>query len=174
MKLSPQPWSVPVALDDVVAEGQHFDLVADEKTRTAVARMAELRELPRFEASFDVTPHGAGGLRVVGRVLATVGQTCIVTLEPLLNDIEEAVDLIFLPRTGAAEPPKTEAPDGPEPIVDGKVDLGALATESLMIGLDPYPRKPDAVFEPPQADEPQAGPFAALAALKDGLDRGGG
>lgn len=40
-----------------------------------------------------------------------------------------------------------------------------------MLGLDPYPRKPDAVFRPPPDEEPDPGPFAALAGLKDGLDR---
>ena len=173
-KLPPQPWSVQVALDDIAETGQHFDLVAEDATRAAVARTAGLRELPRLEASFDVTRHGAGGLHVAGKVSATVGQTCVVTLEPLVNDVEEAVDLIFLPGAGVAEQPKAEVRDGPEPLVDGKVDLGAIATEFLMLGLDPYPRKPDAVFQPPPDEEPDPGPFAALAALKDGLDRDGG
>jgi hypothetical protein len=35
-----------------------------------------------------------------------------------------------------------------------------------MLGIDPYPRKPDAVFDPPADVEEAAGPFAALAALK--------
>src|SRR6478609_8466571 len=69
-KLPPQPWSVPVALDDIAEIGQHFDLVAEDATRAAVARTAGLRELPRLEASFDVTRHGAGGLRVAGKVSA--------------------------------------------------------------------------------------------------------
>ena len=57
-KIAPLPWHVPVALDDVPEEGQHFDLAADADTRAAVARVAGLRDLPRFEASFDVTRHG--------------------------------------------------------------------------------------------------------------------
>ena len=51
--------------------------------------------------------------------------------------------------------------------IGGVVDLGALATEFLILGLDPYPRKPGAVFEPPQDVKPDPGPFAALAGLKD-------
>ena len=42
-----------------------------------------------------------------------------------------------------------EIPDPPEPIVNGVIDLGRLATDALFLGIDPYPRKPDAVFEPP-------------------------
>ena len=53
------------------------------------------------------------------------------------------------------------------PLVGGVVDLGALATEFLILGLDPYPRKPGAVFEAPQEVKPDPGPFAALAGLKE-------
>ena len=38
----------------------------------------------------------------------------------------------------------------------------------LILGLDPYPRKPGAVFESPEGDEPDPSPFAALAKLKKG------
>jgi hypothetical protein len=54
----------------------------------------------------------------------------------------------------------------PEPLVGGKVDLGAIATEFLILGLDPYPRKPGAVFDPPPEDRASDSPFAALAKLK--------
>src|SRR5271156_3377550 len=64
------------------------------------------------------------------------------------------------------KPPK-RVPNGPEPLIGGVVDLGALATEFLILGLDPYPRKPGAVFELPQDVKPEPGPFAALAGLKD-------
>src|ERR1700741_1735659 len=91
------PWSVRLALSEVPEGGRHLDLVADRQTRTAVAEQAGLDALPRLQASFDVAPHGRGGLRVVGRVSATVGQTCVVTLEPIENEIDEEVDLVFSP-----------------------------------------------------------------------------
>jgi hypothetical protein len=50
------------------------------------------------------------------------------------------------------------------------VDLGALATEFLILGLDPYPRKAGAVFQPPARAQPDESPFAALAKLKKGQD----
>ena len=60
-----------------------------------------------------------------------------------------------------------EPPDPPEPIVNGTIDLGRLATDALLLGIDPYPRKPNAVVEhevtPP---DPEDHPFAALKALK--------
>jgi uncharacterized metal-binding protein YceD (DUF177 family) len=169
------PWSALVAIHDVPETGRRVDLVADENARVAVAEAIGLRALPRLEASFDVTRHGREGLRVVGRVSATVGQTCVVTLEPVDNEIEEAIDLVFAP-SAVPELPEDDgagrrvaADDAPEPLVGGVVDLGVVATEFLTLAIDPYPRKPGAEFTAPTAeDDDSSRPFAALAALKKG------
>ncbi len=174
----PAPWVVPVTADDIPEEGgQRFDLVADAQTRAAVARIAGLRDLPRLEANFEVTHYGAGGLRVAGRVSATVGQGCVVTLEPLTNEIDEEIAVAFAPQVAAARQagesgPAKETADETEPLIDGMIDLGVLATEFLILGLDPYPRKPEAVFQPPQDATAEEGPFAALAALKKDRQEG--
>jgi hypothetical protein len=170
-------WQVPVALEEVPETGQHFELAADAFVRAAVAKIAGLRELPRFEANFDVTRRG-GSLHVVGSISATVGQNCVVTLEPLVNEIEETIDLVFEPPHRLAESTEKEGQqrgvkwDDPEPLVGGVVDLGALATEFLLLGVDPYPRKPGAVFEPPQDARRDQGPFAALGRLAKHQDNG--
>lgn len=170
------PWRVVVMVADVAETGEHMDLVADAETRTSIARIAGLRDLPRLEASFDLLPHGGGGLRVTGRVSATVGQNCVVTLEPLTNDVEEKIDLLYMPpAVAAAVDDESQAEvepkwDEPEPLIGGTVDLGALATEFLVLGLDPYPRKPGAVFEPPRDNPPEPGPFAGLAGMLKNRD----
>jgi len=172
-------WSVPVAAADIREIGRRLDLVADETTRQAIVKTAGLAALPRLEAQFDLTPHGADGLRVAGRVAATVVQHCVVTLEPIESEIEEAVDLVFLPHpepaAEAAGLQSSEADEPPEPLRNGEVDLGAIATEFLLLGLDPYPRKPGAAFDAPVAeDDPSSHPFAALAALKKPGDQNQG
>jgi hypothetical protein len=170
------PWHVPVAVEEIAETGQHFDLVANEGVRAGVARIAGLRDLPRLQASFDVTRSGSC-LRVVGRVSATVGQTCVVTLEPLANEVEETIDLVFAPQSASKRDSDGAAADErnfdeiwkePEPLIGGMVDLGALATEFLILGLDPYPRKPGAIFQPPADARSDESPFAALVKLKKG------
>jgi Large ribosomal RNA subunit accumulation protein YceD len=171
-KSAPVPWRVPVKVEDIPEEGRHFALVADADTRASIARMAGLRDLPQLEADFDVTRQGRDGLRVVGHVSATVGQACVVSLEPLANKIDEDVDLLFVPKP-TVELPAGETEEGdsraetrwdePEALVGGVVDLGIVATEFLILGIDPYPRKRGVVFEPPQDLKPDGGPFAALA-----------
>jgi hypothetical protein len=176
-KSSSVPWQVPVVAEDIAETGQHFDLVADAGVRAAVAKVAGLRDLPRLEAKFVVMRRDAGRLHVTGIVSATVGQNCVVTLEPLANEVEETIDLVFVPRDVPARQdaeaegkPRDVKWDDPEPLVGDAIDLGALATEFLILGIDPYPRKPDAVFDPPADSEPEAGPFAALAKLTKGQD----
>jgi uncharacterized metal-binding protein YceD (DUF177 family) len=174
--MTQQPaWSVKIPVEEIPETGAHFHLVADETTRAHLAQIAELRALPRLEASFDVTRQGPSRLQVTGEVSATLGQTCVVTLEPLERELSEGIDLAFS-SDAAAELAEEEAEatiefDQDEPvemIVGGAIDLGAIATEFFLLGIDPYPRKEGAVFEPTTAGDPAAKPFAALAALKKG------
>ena len=170
------PWSVPVTVAQIPDTGLHRDIEAGPATRDAMAAAAGLREILSASASLDVTPKGEGRVHVAGRVRARIGQTCVVTLDPIENDIDEPIDLIFAPPeqipeladlVNEAADRDSEIPDPPEPIVNGVIDLGRLATDALFLGVDPYPRKPDAVFEPPVvAADPEDHPFAALKALQ--------
>ena len=168
--MSERPWSVPVALQEVPETGRHLEIAADERARAAIAKLAGLRSLPRLDAAFDVTRRGRDGLRVVGSVSATVGQTCVVTLEPVENEIDEPVDLTFMPPDDGGDVHRREEElgphDPPEALVNGRVDLGAIAAEFLILSIDPYPRKAGAVFASPAAGDASDHPFAALAALK--------
>lgn len=174
----PVAWSVPFAVADIPEAGRRVDLVADGKAREAIAKIANLDALPRLQADFDLTRQGSGGVHVSGRVAATVVQTCVVTLEPVESLIDEAVDLTFQPESalgGAASGfHAVDAEDPPETLRDGMVDLGAVATEFLFLGIDPYPRKPGVAFDAPTTGDPAGHPFAALAVLKkDGTRKPG-
>jgi len=169
------PWRVPVVVLQIPESGLHRELDADEAVRQAMADIAGLREVLSAHASLDVTPKGGGRFHIAGNVRARVGQTCVVTLDPIENDIDESIDLIFAPPEQIPEladlvddavEGAAETPDPPEPIVNGIIDLGRLATDALLLGIDPYPRKPDAVFEHEvTAPDPEDHPFAALKAL---------
>ena len=172
-----QPWHVPVRLEEVPDIGLHLDLVADEHVRAGLTALAGVVSMPRLEAFLDVVRHGKG-LRATGRVSATVGQTCVITLEPVENEVDEPIDVIFAPSTGdfvagdlaaadVASDAAFEAGDEPEVLSDGTADLGAIAAEFLLLGINPYPRKPGAEFTPPAGQSGDASPFAALARLKD-------
>ncbi|MGB8604247.1 YceD family protein [Bradyrhizobium sp.] len=170
------PWSVPVTVAQIPEGGLHRDIEADAAARAAMAEVAGLREILSARASLDVTSIGGGRFHVAGYVRSRIGQTCVVTLDPIENDIDEPIDLIFAPPEQIPDladlveetaESNVEIPDPPEPIVNGVIDLGRIATDALFLGVDPYPRKPDAVFEPPVvAADPDDHPFAALKALQ--------
>lgn len=167
------PWHVPVKVEDIPEAGRHFDLSADAATRAAVAAFAGLPAVEKLEASFDVTRRGRSGLQVKGEVHALVGQICVVSLDPVESTITEPIDLTFTePPAGivaATEPADEAAQDEPpEYLLDGGVDLGVLSVEFLILGIDPYPRKPGIDFVPPDAGSGDGGPFAALSRLKRG------
>jgi Large ribosomal RNA subunit accumulation protein YceD len=170
------PWSVPVTVAQIPDTGLHRDIEASPATQQAMADVAGLREILSANASLDVTPMSGGRFHVVGRVRARIGQTCVVTLDPIENDIDEPIDLMFAPSeqipalsdlVDEAVESDVEIPDPQEPIDHGMIDLGRLATDALFLAIDPYPRKPDAVFQPPDvAEDPEDHPFAALKALQ--------
>ena len=142
MTEKPDPWRVPVVVAQIPETGLHRDIEADQAIRNAVADVGGLREVLSVQASFDVTPTSGGRFHVAGHVRARVGQNCVVTLEEIETDIDE-------------------------PIENGMIDLGRVATDAVYLALDPYPRKPGAVFEPVvEAADPEDHPFAALKALK--------
>jgi hypothetical protein len=156
--------------------GLHRDFEADRAAREAMAEVGGLREVLSASASLDVMPKSGGRVHVTGHVRARIGQTCVVTLDPIENEIDEPIDLIFAPPeqipdlsdlVDEAAETDAEVPDPPEPIINGVIDLGRLATDALFLAVDPYPRRPDAVFQPPvEAADPNDHPFAALKALR--------
>jgi uncharacterized metal-binding protein YceD (DUF177 family) len=164
-------------------EGLHRDIEADQAARDAMAQTAGLREISSARASFDLALASGGHVHVTGRIQARIGQTCVVTLDPIENEIDEEVDLMFapaeeLPRfVGTEDVPDSdvETADPPEPIENGAIDLGRLATDLLYLAIDPYPRKAGVVFEPQVAAvDPEDHPFAALKALRPNPDKSGG
>ena len=141
MENTQNPWSVPVAVDNIPETGLHIEAKAPAEVRAQLVKLANLRDLPHLSAVFDLTRRG-GGVHVAGQVKARVGQTCVVTLEPLENDLDEPINVLFAPRLevaakddGADRTAGDEEP--PEPLIEGKVDLGAVATEFLLLGIDP-------------------------------------
>jgi uncharacterized metal-binding protein YceD (DUF177 family) len=168
--MTAQPWSVPVRTKDV-GRGITRRLEADAPVRARIARALDLQALDLLEADVEVTPDSEG-FEVRGDLHAKVTQTCGLTLEPLPAEIRIrfSVRCRETDEAQAAEPLHEveitlEDADPPDSIEGGAIDLGAYVVEYLALELDPFPRKPGAVFEPPPA-EAEPSPFAVLAGLK--------
>ena len=150
---------------------------AEEAERTALARRFGLVAIDRLAADAALVRNG-GDVTATGRIAAAVTQSCVATGEPVEAVVDEAFELLFRP---------TPAPDGPEAEVElseneldltfydgAAIDLGEAVAETLALSLDPYPRTPgaeEALKAAGVKSEEEAGPFGALAGLRDKLKK---
>ena len=164
-----KPFSRVARVDALPREGQTVTIEATSAEREALASFFELPAIAALTATLRLEPWGRGGARVTGAVHGELTQICVVSLEPFPATVDEAVDVRFAPHAAAdSKPPVAKetlslADDEPDPIIDGKIDLGALAAEFFALGLDPYPRKPGVTFERSTKSEPTDSPFSDLA-----------
>lgn len=151
--------------------------------REALARDIDLPGIAALGADLVVAREGTAGLRVTGRLQGEIRRVCVVSLDDFDTVVDEALDVHFAPEgevealvaARAARPPADDdvTEDLPDPIVGGRIDLGALVAEILVLALDPYPRKPGIGFVEPAPHEGDAtvSPFAGLGGWKGGGER---
>ncbi|VFU08255.1 YceD family protein [Methylocella tundrae] len=175
-----------VEVDNIPDAGLDISVRADAAERAAIAKANGLVAVESLEADLDVVKESAKKFRITGPLRARIVQACVVSLEPFESEIEAQVEADFqnfvekaAPRARSARRAEAEAEpepsfaaqlDAPDPVVNGRIDVGALVEEFLVLSLDPYPRKPGVQFEgaecPGAPDEP-ASPFAVLKKLRD-------
>ena len=173
------PFSRSVSVVSLPEEGTRVTVEAEAAERSLLAEAHGLVSLNSLRGRFDVKPQRVGrGVLVTGDVTAAVVQTCTVSLESFESEIREGVDLLFLPPEGveawtkrrramSQEDLEQDDEDQPDTIVEGRIDLGRIAAEFLVLGIDPYPRKPGVEFAiVAPADDKDPSPFAVLARLK--------
>ncbi len=159
-------------------ESRSLELRARPEECAALAARYRIPGVTRLEAFLTLSPENGGTMRLRGRLVADVVQECVVSLGPVPQTVDAALDLRILPPGTPATDDDPDSPDEIETFGDA-IDLGEVVAEQLALALDPYPRAPDAAI-PPELDggtlEPEAdiddtaperpNPFAALSRLK--------
>lgn len=148
---------------------------AEEAERAALAARFGFVSLDLLEADYSMTRDGAV-VMATGALHARLSQPCIATGEPVAEELREDFAIRFFPEAesdGEADPHGEIELDAEEcdmlPYRDDRIDMGEAIAETLALAVDPYPRSPEAdryLREAGVMTEEQAGPFAALAALK--------
>lgn len=177
MSMAPE-FSRPVRLDMLGSAPHALHLVADEAERAALAQRFGLVAIDRLEAEAEAFRKGEA-VEVRGRIRAAVVQGCVATGAPLPELLDEPFAVRFVPEAQAlaAEGEELELSEADCDVIayeGGAVDLGEAVAETLILALDPYPRSADADAVLKAAgvkSEEEAGPFAALASLKDKLSK---
>lgn len=177
MTITPTPeFSVTVPLSEIGSTIVSRQLAANTSERAALAKRFDLLALDSLEA--DVRYHREGEAIVLdGQLRAEAQQACIATGEPVAAKVQEPLNIRFVAEHGHEPDAEIElAADDCDTLThDGRViDLGEAVAQSLALALDPFPRSPNADAALKAAgvkDESEAGPFSALAALKDKLEK---
>lgn len=170
-------FSRPARVDTLGDEPRRLTIEADEGERSALAFRFGLVAVHALCAEASLTRKGST-IIAEGRLKAKVVQSCVVTGVPLEARIDEPFMLTFRPPPEGARPDEeielSEAEMDVTFYEGESVDLGEAVAETLALSLDPYPRSPDAEAALKAAGvmgEEEAGPFGALAALKDKLKK---
>ena len=187
-KFTPE-FSRIVKTEEMVSGKEKLVVEANEKERAALAERFELVSINSLRAELEVKTASNGEVTVRGPMSAEIVQNCVATLEPVPETVEDTVEVLFSPHVSEDDMPSN--PDDlenlseeelmalleqPEPLVDGKIDLGEVVAQFLAVAMDPYPRKddaelPESIQSEEEADEDKPNPFAQLAGLKEQLEK---
>ena len=166
-------FSRPIRIDTLGAEPRRIAIAAEPGEREVLARRFGLVAIASLAAEADVARKGEAVI-ARGRISAAVTQSCVASSEPVEASIDEPFELEFRQSPAAGRPDEEiELGESELDIVfyDGAaVDLGEAVAETLALALDPYPRAPGAAEALKAAgvkSEEEAGPFGALAGLRD-------
>lgn len=169
-------FSRAIPLSEIGTASKPRHIVADTNEREALARRFGLISLDLLEADVTLQPDGAGYL-AEGRLLGEAQQACVASGEPVPAKIDEQFRIRFVAESSydADAEVELDADSCDTLFHDGRaIDLGEAVAESFALALDPFPRSPNADAALKAAgvkDESEAGPFGALAALKEKLEK---
>ncbi len=173
----PELFDATLRVDNLPAAGKVLNVEADAGELANLTDLMQVSSVDSFSAQLAVEKF-RGGVRATGELKAQVTQPCVVTFEPVVQEIFEPVDRIFLPGAdiGSDSAPGSEVfvdlegDDIPDYLSGPELDLAPLLLEVLGLAIDLYPRAPGAEL-PDDADDGEdesLNPFAALKGLKTG------
>ena len=169
-------FSRPVRIDTIGEAPRQLQVEAEEVERINLARRFGLVAIDRLAAALTLSRRDEE-IAMNGSLSAKVIQACVATGEPLAAEVEAPFALLFRPQPRAAAPDEEiELAEAELDVIfhdGGAIDVGEAVAETLLLNLDPYPRAPgaeEALKAAGVKSEEEAGPFGALAGLRDQLD----
>lgn len=179
--------SLPVAVNRLKSLGEVVKGTADQAMCKELTERLGVLAVKSFAVEARVSPWKKNGVRIEGTVKGEVEQACVVTLAPVQESLDEQFEITLLPEgspyarrsndsaTGGEMIVDPEGEDPPEEFSGDEIDVGQYAEEFFALGLNDYPRAPEAEFsghiEDEAKDNPQENPFAALAGLKEQMGK---
>lgn len=146
---------------------------ADKSESKALADRLDIPDIQALRAKIDLSRTSEGLIRLNGKLEARYVQSCIVTLEPVDQELNEDFELFFKEATDGEGSSKVDVSVendlSPEPFEQGRIDIGEAVSQQLALALDPYVRAPGAVFKATVGSdtvaEPRVSPLAGIGNL---------
>lgn len=171
----PAPFEHFYDLSDLSAAGAEVTIELKPDQRAKLAAWLDIDGVEKFTGVVTLRKLAMNRYRYDAQMTCDLIQPSVVTLEPLRTHIEERFTRELhvahrLRRDIAEDEELTLAAgddDAPEEIESSKYDLAGPLLEELSLAMDPYPKAPGEVFNPPEPpDARPESPFAVLKKLK--------
>lgn len=169
--------SRPVDMSTIGLVGSEQKIEATENERLKACADLGLVDIRALAAVLVLNRNEDSTIHVTGRVAAEIVQTCVFSLDPVNQTIDEPIALSIVQENRKKGSDITEAvevnidpdQDDPPEIITGPVlDLGTIVLEHFILAIDPYPRAPGAeapINSPKDAVGASDSPFSVLADL---------
>ena len=150
MKKSRDFPSFEVLVATLPANGYALKLRPDSKTCAHLAKAAGLSNISMLEADIVLKRWRRDGVELIGQLRADVEQPCIVTLEPVFQQINQHFSTKFIADGSSLSIPvgrvdrelvlDPEGEDPPESYSHDKIDVWPVVCEALFLAIEPFPR----------------------------------
>ncbi len=159
--------SHPVQIGKIGSQKREIKLVADDATRKKIAERYKILAVDHLSGHLSYYRQGKK-IFVSGTIKASLVQACVLTLQPVAEEIEENFDYCFVrmdkiaAQTDNQDAELLENLDGPEPIFGENIDLGELIVEQVALAMALYPRIEGAEWPEQASDGGETSAFADL------------
>ena len=164
-----------VKLSEIGSKPRTGKLAAGEEERRALALRFDIPKISSLCATYKLAA-GERGIAFTGLLTSDLHQSCAITGEAIPVQVRDKFDILFIPKADPSElEEEIELTEEECDLVEyekSQIDLGEALAQTLYLSLDPYLRGPnadEAARKKGLKSEESAGPFGALAALKDKL-----
>ena len=168
--LSPE-YSVPVEITALGANGREIVFAPDEAQRDKIAARLGVGAHSTFSGAALITRRD-GGFTVTGRLQARLERTCVASLEPMTEVLDENFVGEFSTVAAVTDDDEGFDLDAPEPYDGAIFDAGEYFVQQISLAMAPYPRKSGAVsLAAAFGDDAETSPFQELAQVLEKKER---
>lgn len=157
-RASQNEWTYRLDADEIGPGGRTLVLEPDARERFLIADRLKILSVDSLSAKMSLLRTQSGlVIRVTGTLKAQVSQTCVLTLDPVQDWIEEEFEacyadpeqaVLFVREKARRASGQVEEEgmsilsefDDPEPLYNGQLDLADLVVQYLSLAINPYPK----------------------------------